>query len=282
MGVEVELLTTVPRACVETEFAAVVEEFARLESIFSRFDPASELSRLNRARSGTVSAELAELAALALQVRERTAGLVDVTVHDALVAWGYDRTYAEIAGRDLEAPAAATPCGGAFHVDAESGVVELHGSSRLDFGGLAKGYAVDRSLRLLAGRGPAVVNAGGDLAVTAHAEAPWPIGVETPEGGLTLAVASGALATSGRDARRWRATGRVAHHLIDPRTGAPSESDLVRATAWAPTAVEAEIRAKTLFLLGAEAAEAYARSEEIPAVLVGVSGGTLVTGPLAA
>ncbi len=281
MGVEVELLTSAPPAVAAPAFAAAEAEFARLASIFSRFDSESELSHLNRARGGRASAELIDLATYALAARERSAGLVDVTVHDALVAWGYDRTYSELAGRRIEPPVATPACGGAFRVDVDAGVVELQGATRLDFGGLAKGYAVDRALSLLARIGPTVVNAGGDLAVLADDAVPWPVGVETPEGGLTLELARGALATSGRDARHWQVGDGEAHHLIDPRTGAPSQSDLVRATAWAPSAMEAETRAKTLFLLGTKDAEARAVADEIPAVLVSSSGRTIVTGGLA-
>ena len=168
MGVEVELLTSAPYPAAEPGFEAAQAEFERLEQIFSRFDPESELSRLNRSRRGRVSAELCELAAFALAARERTGGLVDATVHDALIAWGYDRTYAELVGRDVLLPAARPVlCGGAFRVDEASGHIELEGAARLDFGGLAKGYAVDRALGRLAHLGAAVVNAGGDLAVVA-------------------------------------------------------------------------------------------------------------------
>lgn len=279
MGVEVEMLA----ATTEDAGAAFAEAeacFGRLERIFTRFDHASELSRLNRAGRARVSPELVELAAFALAARERTAGLVDVTVHDALVAWGYDRTFTEVRDREHSTPPPAQ-CGGAFHVDERTCTIELAEGTRLDFGGLAKGYAVDTALRRLARIGPAIVNAGGDLAVTADDEAPWPVGVDTADGSLTLALARGALATSGSDARRWRVGGREAHHLIDPRSGEPSRSDLLRATAWAPTAVEAEVRAKTLFLLGAEAAAVHASLHEIPAVLVTTDGATLKAGGLA-
>lgn len=280
MGVEVEILAATTEDA-SAAFADAQACFERLERIFTRFDQASELSRLNRAGRARTSPELLELAAFALAARERTAGLVDVTIHDALVAWGYDRTFADVRDRAHAAPPAASGCGGAFHVDERAGTIELAEGTRLDFGGLAKGYAVDIALRDLAPLGPVIVNAGGDLAVTADEDAPWPVGVDTADGSLTLALARGALATSGRDARRWRVGGREAHHLIDPRTGEPSCSDLLRATAWAPTALEAEVHAKMLFLLGADAAAAHAAAHEIPAVLVTTDGATVRAGGLA-
>jgi len=92
---------------------------------------------------------------------------------------------------------------------------------------------------------------------------------------------SSGLATSGRDRRRWRRGGRELHHLIDPRTGEPAESDLVRVTVVSGDAVEAEVAAKALFLAGAEDAAAEADAESIPAVLVTEDGRTVLAGGLA-
>ena len=111
--------------------------------------------------------------------------------------------------------------------------------------------------------GPCLVNAGGDVAVRGRR---WPIGVETANGFVTLELVSGALATSGRDRRRWRRNGEEQHHLIDPATGRPSNSDLVRVTVVGSSAAEAEVLAKSLFLAGEEQAivRSRARSEWPP------------------
>jgi thiamine biosynthesis lipoprotein len=112
---------------------------------------------------------------------------------------------------------------------------------KLDFGGIGKGYAVDRAVRLLGGYGPALVNAGGDVAVCGGA---WPVGVDVPGDPLTLELTAGALATSGSDRRLWAG----GHHLIDPRTGSPAASPYLRVTVAAPSAVEAEVLAKAVYL----------------------------------
>jgi thiamine biosynthesis lipoprotein len=106
--------------------------------------------------------------------------------------------------------------------------------------------------------------------------------VETSGEPLTLELAGGhALATSGRDRRRWRRNGRELHHLIDPATGAPAESDLLRVTVVAVDAVAAEVEAKALFLAGAERATEEAGVAVIPAVLLTGDGRTILTGGLA-
>jgi thiamine biosynthesis lipoprotein len=123
------------------------------------------------------------------------------------------------------------------------------------------------------------VNAGGDIATR---DGVWTVAVETPDGPLGLELSgSCALATSGRDSRRWRRGGRELHHIIDPATGEPSASDLVRVTVVARDAVDAEVTAKTLFLAGSEAARREAEELAIPAVLVTEAGATITAGGLA-
>ena len=97
MGTDIELFVRSSNGGATEAFDAVEAEFERLEQIMSRFRPDSELSQLNRAGALEVSADLAHVIALALAARERTAGRFDPCVHDALVAAGYDRTFAEVA-----------------------------------------------------------------------------------------------------------------------------------------------------------------------------------------
>ena len=114
-------------------------------------------------------------------------------------------------------------CGGRVEIDRFTRTIRLAAGVRLDLGGIGKGYAVDRAAERLSTLGPCLVNAGGDVAVRGRR---WPVGVETANGFVTLELVSGALATSGRDRRRWRRNGEEQHHLIDPATGRPSSSDL--------------------------------------------------------
>lgn len=243
MGTEIELFVDAPGA--ERELAAAEDEFHRLEAILSRFRDDSELSQLNRAGSWDASPDLARVVELALDARERTDGLFDPTVHDALVAAGYDRSF-ELVPADGAGTPRRAQCG--LRVRQAAAQIELDPGVRLDLGGIGKGYAVDRAAEVLSAAGPCLVNAGGDIAVRGGA---WPVGVD---GAVTLELTGGGLATSGRDRRRWRRSGRELHHLIDPATGEPAETDLLRATAVGATAVEAEVLAKWLFLLGERAA----------------------------
>ena len=275
MGTEIELLVEADGAAGALE--AAEHEFHRLEALLSRFREDSELSRLNRDGALAAGPDLCRVVELALAARERTSGRFDPTVHNALVAAGYDRTFEDIVRDSHVRCQAPDVSGGDARV--EGSRIELDVGVRLDLGGIGKGYAAERAAEILATAGPCLVNAGGDIAVRGGH---WPVGVETAAEPLTLELSGGGLATSGRDRRRWRRNGRELHHLIDPRTGEPAETDLLRVTAIAADAIEAEIAAKSLFLAGADRAARAADAAGVAAVLVTGDGRTIFAGALAA
>jgi FAD:protein FMN transferase len=168
--------------------------------------------------------------------------------------------------------------------------IRLPASVGLDLGGIAKGWAADVALERFFGDFPnALVDVGGDMRVRGEVEEghPWPIGVgagrairdnqpdAAPEQQAVVTLGKGGLATSGAGARWWLRAGERAHHLIDPRTGRPAriwldvaddrpdEPPLIAsASAFAPTAAEAEVAAKVALLLGYPAALEAAEAVE--------------------
>jgi FAD:protein FMN transferase len=267
MGTDVELLLEAdPGERAERALDRAEAEFERLEQVMSRFRDDSELSRLNRdGRIAQASPDLVRVVELSLEAREATGGRFDPTVHDAVVAAGYDRTFDAVAPDAIGDPGEApSRCGGAVHVTGLT--IELEPGTRLDLGGIGKGYAADRVAELLALVGPCLVNAGGDLAVRGGS---WPVGV-TDE--VTLELTRGGLATSGRDRRRWLRNGEERHHMIDPSTGLPAVGAPIRVTVVAGSAAEAEVAAKTAFLGGTVA---------LPHVVVTADGSTVLAGGLA-
>lgn len=277
MGTDIELLLDAPGGPQATEALGAAEaEFHRLESLLSRFRPDSELARLNRDGAIVAGCELLEVTELAVAARARSHGRFDPTIHDALCAAGYHTSFDELDPGDAPAEPAG-PCGGTIAIDRELCSITLGPDVRIDLGGIAKGYAVDRAREILAPAGRSLVNAGGDIAATGE----WIVGVETAGTPISLAIDGGALATTGRDRRCWTRGGRELHHLIDPSTGQPATSDLLRVTAFAPTAVEAEVLAKTRFLAGFDGALEEAASAAAPCVLVAEDGRCALAGGLA-
>jgi thiamine biosynthesis lipoprotein len=274
MGTDIELLVDAEAA--DRALAAAAAEFERLEALLSRFRETSELTRLNDSGSIDASPDLQRIVELALDARTRTGGRFDPTVHDAVVSAGYDRTFSEVVPDAAERAGPAVPARGDVYVD--GGRIMLGDGVRIDLGGIGKGYAAERAAEVLATAGPCLVNAGGDIATRGGV---WPVGVETATATITLELSGGALATSGRDRRTWRRAGRTLHHVIDPRTGAPAETDVLRVTVVAPDAVEAEVAATSFFLAGAKRAAAEADAAQQPTVIVDVRGVTTLAGGLA-
>lgn len=276
MGTEVEVL-------VDAENASGIEEaereFRRLEALLSRFRPDSELSRLNEKGELAVGSELLELAERAVEARERTRGRFDPTVHDAVVAAGYDRSFELVADQGADVARPSPRAGGQIEIDHARGRVALEPGFRLDLGGIAKGWAADHVAARLGQEGSALVNAGGDIAVAGPRE--WPVAVEAAGTGVTLGLAEGGLATTGRDRRTWTRDGRARHHIVDPATARPAETDMLAVTVAASSATEAEILATSLFLAGCrERAMAEADAAGIAGVLVTQDGAVHLTGAL--
>lgn len=219
--------------------------FETIEACCSRFRPDSELSQVN-ARAGQaipLSPLLTEILMAADAMRVSTDGLVDAGIGGRLVAWGYDRTFADVVGRSL-APQPGDS--GDWRLDGST--LLLAEGTRLDLGGIAKGWTSDRAVEMgLA----TMVSAGGDLR---SSDPDLAVDVKRTSGELLseIHVGLGGLATSSTARRQWQAGGRRASHLIDPRTGDPVESPVVSATVTAATALEAEAGAKAVLLHGAD------------------------------
>jgi thiamine biosynthesis lipoprotein len=216
----------------------------------TRFSDRSELVLLNNAEGEWVhvSAEMEALLREALRAYELSAGLVNVAVLPSMLAIGYTRSLAAGASTPkLEAVRPAPPLDEVLSV--RPGRARLQAGCGLDLGGIAKGWMADR---LAARLGPnTLANLGGDL----RAIGPGPRGDGWPVGfaGVTVMLRDQGAATSSVRRRRW---GDV-HHLIDPRTGLPSQSGLEEVSVVAATGGDAEVVAKTALLLGPGLATSY-------------------------
>jgi FAD:protein FMN transferase len=262
---------------------AIAAVFGDAEQTFSRFLDDSELARLNRARgSVAVSRDLAEALIAARRHVDATAGLFDPAIGAALEAAGYDRTFAEL---PADRAAAALPPAARFadlSIDEAARVVVRPEALRIDLGGLVKGRTVDRAATLLPDL--AVVSAGGDAVLRGAGPdgTGWEVEIEDPRDpdrvAMVVLVRDRAVATTAPNRRRWRAGGRVAHHLIDPRTMRPAVSDLAQATVVAATAEDADVLAKVAFLLGRAAAARLLLEARAAGVLISADGAAHVVG----
>jgi len=242
--------------------AQVPNWFDEWEQILSRFRPESELSQLNNSAGWPVqvSQTLWDVFQTAVEAEKASAGLVTASVLEALVNAGYDRSFDELPREDIHPPVSSwnkVTSLAEVSLDPTNRTICLPADVHLDFGGVAKGWAAMQAAQRLTVNGPALVSAGGDMAISAElSNGPWPVTIDDPfrpgEVIATLSLGACGVATSGTDYRRWKQGGRWNHHIIDPRTGQPAQTDLISATIIAPTVTQAEMAAKTALILGSQ------------------------------
>ncbi|MGB0383549.1 MAG: FAD:protein FMN transferase [Ardenticatenaceae bacterium] len=242
------------------QLAQLPDWFEIWEQSLSRFRPDSELSRLNRQAGEpvAVSEVMWQVAQEAIDAAHYSQGLVVPTLLDALEAAGYDRSFDEMG---TFCPKQASPMANnswqQIKFDFKCRTITLPTGSGLDLGGIAKGWAAHQAAHYLSRWGGTLVDAGGDIAISGPMsnQQAWPIGICDPFGRQPeplLLLDEGGIATSGRDYRRWQQDGKWQHHIIDPRTGEPAQTDLLSATVVAPTVEEAEVAAKMVLILGSQ------------------------------
>jgi thiamine biosynthesis lipoprotein len=244
---------------------------ARLRAInksMSTWDPASEISRINKMPAGqrvTVSEDFDRVLSAALSLSEATGGAFDVTVGPLVNLWGFGPT-----PRDQPPSAAALAAArrrvgyGNLAVNGRSLTKRIEGMY-LDFSGIAKGYGVDAVAEILRRRGIGnyLVEIGGEVVVSGQAPGgkSWTIGIERPEenaprGAELYAVVHltrGALATSGSYRRFKSRRTQKRHHIIHPRTGMSTNPALVSVTVFAADCMTADGIATALMVMGVDA-----------------------------
>lgn len=270
---------------------AAQDEVAACERVLSRFDPRSDLSRLNRAAGEWVAVDTRLIEALAAAVggRTNTCGLFDPTILPALAAAGYDRSF------ELLTERAATPLdgwngGASIDVDAGSGRARVERGAAVDLGGIGKGFAATRALLAMRTAWPALpgglVDLGGDIAVWGEPpeSGPWRVDIADPRAHDrvygTLELTRGGIATSGRNTRRFGPERRL-HHLIDPATGQPAAAGPLSVTVVAESATEAEPYATALGISTVDDARDLLTSRpEVAALLIPQFDQPVTLGPL--
>jgi len=212
---------------------AAFDRIGQLDRIFSDFDPDSELSRLCRSSGPghpvSVSRELGHVLTRSLALSERTEGAFDVTIGPAVLLWRKSRRRKMLPTPSQLADARRRIGFRAVHFNRKQGSVELtKAKMRLDFGGIAKGYAGDEALAVLRKRGltRALIDGGGDVVA---GDAPpgkrgWTIGIaplDQPDSNPSrfLLVQNAAVATSGDAYRYVEIAGKRYSHIVDPQTG---------------------------------------------------------------
>lgn len=246
----------------------------------SRFRADSELSRANAAagRWSPASPTLIGAVTVALRAAVDTEGLVDPGLGELIRAAGYDRTFAQVRPSLDPVCLPLPPTAHWSQIDLRDDAIRVPSGLALDLGATGKAYAADLAALAVADAlgADVVLSVGGDVRA-ARMDPPdsgergrgsarhtgWSVDIgpdlawlEGPRGPVTrVTLDDGGLATSSRTARRWRRGGQVWHHVFDPRTGRPADGPWISATAWGPTAAQANTLSTAALVLGAGAPE---------------------------
>jgi thiamine biosynthesis lipoprotein len=274
--VEVQLWSEDPQQAVDA-IDAVMAEMHRTDALMSTYKPESQLSQVNAhayERPVQVDADVIDVVQKSLEYSRLSDGVFDVTY--ASVGYLYDYRRHQ---HPTDAQIAAALPGVDYRqvlVDPQARTIRfLKPGMRIDLGGIAKGWAVDRSIDILRKRdiAHAMVNAGGDTALLGdRLGKPWVVGIRDPrKAGAVVAripLQDEAISTSGDYERYFEEAGQRYHHIIVPTTG--KSPDAVRSvTVIGANATRTDGLTKTVFILGVERGMAFIRKlGDVEAVIV--------------
>ncbi|WP_419095702.1 FAD:protein FMN transferase [Curvibacter soli] len=263
------------RAIVEAALAAVVRQM-------SHWEPASDLSRYNRAPAGSwhlLAPGFFTVLDAALRWARASGGALDPTVAPLVALWGFG-PHARTGGPrvpDARAIAAARAQVGHARLalrPADRAALQP-GGAQLDFSGIAKGYAVDLAALALrdAGWSDCLVEVGGELRASGQRPdgLPWRVAVAAMPHNAAgaappLALRGQAIATSGDHWHAFEHAGERYAHTIDPRTGAPARHALAAVTVVHAECMHADALATVLTVLGPQEGAAFAEAYGVAAL----------------
>ena len=287
-------LWDVDEAQAQQAFAQLQETFQRMHRDWHAWQP-GELVRINdafaRGEAAITSEDIVELVRRSQELERLTGSRFNPAIGALIALWGFHTSDYPIIGPppeadEIEALLAARPSTLDIRIDGLQ-LTSDNPAVQLDFGAVAKGYAIDIACAQLRELGieNAIVNAGGDLRVIgSHGDRPWRIAVRAPGGGIVGSLETGrdeAIFTSGNYERFRQEETRRYPHILDPRSGWPVE-DLASVTVIADEGLLADAAATALIVAGRSGWREVAHSLGLDQVLmIDDSGKVWMTRPMA-
>lgn len=244
------------------------EEITRCEGLFDAGDPASDVAKINAADGPvTVSDETAAVLSAAFEANRQTGGAFDCTIAPVVDLWGFDTGNYGVPGKAEIQNALLFTGGDAITLDGT--VVTRAPYAAVTLGGIAKGALGDRLMALCeAAQVPAVLSLGGNIVLAGdnpHGGL-WSVGVQSPTGsGIALSFScegGRSVVTSGGYERYFEYQGKTYHHILDPKTGFPADSDLQSVTVIGTDGAMCDALSTGLFVMGYEKAVAFAEEHD--------------------
>lgn len=264
------------------------KEIERLDTLWSVSSSDGEVYTLNETGSGKVSQDTLRLLEQAEEISDGTENAFDITIYPLMELWGFTTgNYKVPANKEINHVLDKVDQS-QISLEKESGKVTLGKGQKIDFGGIAKGYASNRVMEIWkqAGVTSGMVSLGGNVQVlgTKTDGTPWKVGIRDPEskeGDVlgALQVTDCAVITSGGYERYFEEDGESYHHILDTGTGYPADSGLLSVTIVSEDGTKADALSTALFVMGKEKAISYWREhpKEFEAVLVEEDGTVYIT-----
>jgi len=236
---------------------------AEYEAILSVTVEGSDIWRINHAGGTpvTIMPQTAELIRLGVFYGELSGGKFDITIGRLSALWDFTGESGIPSSENIES---ARDTVDFRKISFDGNTVQLSDpDARIDLGGIAKGYIADRVADFLKAQGVhgAVIDLGGDIAVVGSKPdgTPWRIGVRQPFGGYSellgaVELDESSIVSSGTYERQFEENGIIYHHILDPKTGMPVDSDVISVTLVAESALTGDIVSTIVILAGSDSA----------------------------
>lgn len=250
---------------------------SRYEKLLSKTIEGSDVHRINNAggQAVTVDPETWEILRRAKEINRMTGGAFSITIAPISAMWDFTGGTQRMPTEEERLAALPLVDDGAI-ILGDNYTVTLPAGAQIDLGGIAKGYIADQVAELARGRADGVIlSLGGNVYVLGHKPdgSVFNVGIQDPDGGTNtpLAVVSTtdiSVVTSGIYERKFEKDGVLYHHILDPKTGLPSQSDLASATVVAASSMDADALATALIVMGKEQALQLMRQQGIEGLLI--------------
>lgn len=243
------------------------------EKIFSRTDPESELFLINEKKATSLSDDIKEVLDFSLKMSAYTDGAFDITVAPLVDLWNVrERTSPP---QDSEISEALS------HIGYKSISVEPFDTAgkTLDMGAIAKGYIADKLIEEFkkSSTENVIIDLGGNVALIGE----YTVGIRDPfnpeEIFATISLKDKSAVTSGSYQRYFEYDKKRYHHIIDPRTGYPSDSGIASVTVISPSSMEADALSTAIFIMGKDSISLCRKFPDTDAFIIMEDGSTYQT-----
>jgi len=239
-----------------------------LDELLSTGKETSEVSRLNDTGKAVLSETSISLVKKSLELNKQTGGLFDITIYPLMELWGFPTKNYRIPS-DKEIKATLKNVGSDKIIfDENTGKISFKNKGmKIDFGGIGKGYITDELVKILTDEGveSAIINLGGNVfGLNKKPDGSlWNVAIRDPDEPenymAAIRIGNSAVITSGGYERYFEENGKIYHHILNPKTGKPSDSNLKSVSIVSKNATLADALSTSLFIMGEKKAIEYWR-----------------------